>query len=461
MLFNSLFFLLVSLPVSWAAYAFVERAAPGSRVTFLVLLSLLFYGSFDLRFVPLLAGSILVNWLLAGAFASRLQQGWLIPMAIMVNLALLGTFKYLDFLAGILALLPGASVPRVLLALPLGISFFTFQQIMYLSDLRAGRTEHVRLLDYALYVAFFPRVIAGPLVEPRAFFPQLPTHGAPPVQAEWIARGLALLTLGLAKKVMIGDTIGSFVDPIYGRLTAGARPSIAEAWEATLGYTFQLYFDFSGYTDMALGLALLFGIVLPQNFDAPYRSNSIQDFWRRWHITLSFFLRDYLYIPFGGSRYGVPRQLLALFATMALGGLWHGAGWTFVVWGALHGVALGTHVLWRKAGLVMSNPAAWALTFAFIALTWVLFRAPTFSAAADVYAGLVGLTPAGLGSATSGFWPMVAGAAALAIVGPTAWEVAQRLEPVGWAAAALALLLAAILLKVGDDANFDFIYAQF
>ncbi len=461
MLFNSLFFLLVFLPTSWAAYALLGRAAPGWRVAFLVLLSLLFYGSFDPRFVPLLVGSVLVNWLLAGAFASRPQQGWLIPVAITINLALLGIFKYLDFFAGILALLPGTSVQEIHLALPIGISFFTFQQIMYLSDLRAGRTEHVGLLDYTLYVAFFPRVIAGPLVEPRAFFPQLPTRDTPPVHTEWIARGLALLTLGLAKKVMIGDTLGSYVDPIYSRLAAGARPSVAEAWEATLGYTFQLYFDFSGYTDMALGLALLFGIVLPQNFDAPYRSNSIQDFWRRWHITLSLFLRDYLYIPFGGSRYGVPRQLLALFATMTLGGLWHGAGWTFVAWGALHGLALGSHVLWRKAGLVMPNPVAWALTFAFIALAWVLFRAPTFSAAADVYAGLVSLTPAGFGGAAQGFWPLAAGAAALAMIGPTAWEVSQRLEPVRWAAAALALLLTAVLLKVGDDANFDFIYAQF
>jgi D-alanyl-lipoteichoic acid acyltransferase DltB (MBOAT superfamily) len=373
MLFNSLIFLLVFLPAACALYALVERAAPSLRVGFLALLSLAFYGSFDRRFVPLLVASVLANWLFAGAFA-RTSRAWLIPVAIGLNLALLGGFKYLDFFAEVLALLPGAAVPRVEFALPLGISFFTFQHIMYLSDLRAGRTKHVGLLEYGVYVAFFPRVIAGPLVRPAELFPQLALDGLPFIQAERIARGLTLLTLGLAKKVLVGDELGAYVDPIYSRIAGGARPSIAEAWEATLGYTFQLYFDFSGYTDMALGLALLFGIVLPQNFQAPYRSTSIQDFWRCWHITLSSFLRDYLYVPFGGSRSGVPRQLFALLATMTLGGLWHGAGWTFVVWGALHGVALGAHVLWRRAGLAMPDAAGWVLTFGFVALAWVLFR---------------------------------------------------------------------------------------
>ncbi|NNM74958.1 MBOAT family O-acyltransferase [Enterovirga aerilata] len=459
MLFNSLVFLLLFLPAAWAGYAAVVRTLPRGRTAYLVLVSFVFYASFDLRFVPVLAASILLNWLLAAVFV-RSGRGPLITIGIAANLLLLGIFKYLDFFGGLLALIPGVTPPRYDLALPLGISFFTFQHVMYLSDLRSGRTRHAGLLDYALYVAFFPRVIAGPLVRPADLLPQLAERAALPA-AETVARGLALLVLGLAKKVFVGDPLGAFVDPIYARVATGAIPTIAEAWQATLGYTFQLYFDFSGYTDMALGLALLFGIVLPQNFDAPYRAVSIQDFWRRWHITLSLFLRDYLYIPFGGNRHGVPRQVLALFATMALGGLWHGAGWTFVAWGALHGIALGTHLIWRKAGRAMPDALGWACTFAFVSLAWVLFRAPDFAAATAIYAGLAGLSAGGLGQPSSDFWQLAAIAAALATLGPTAWSLSRKLPPLRWAAAALGLVLVAVLLKVGDDANADFIYAQF
>jgi alginate O-acetyltransferase complex protein AlgI len=459
MLFNSLLFLLAFLPAAWLAHAAVWRFAPGLGTAYLVVVSFLFYASFDLRFVPLLAASVVLNWLVAGAFAKG-GRASLVTAAIGANLALLGVFKYLDFFGGLVGLLPGIAPPRFDLALPLGISFFTFQHIMYLSDLRSGRTGHVGLLDYALYVAFFPRVIAGPLVRPAEFFPQLAATAAL-ASAETVARGMALFVFGLAKKVFLGDPLGASVDPVFARIAAGAQPGMAEAWQATLGFTFQLYFDFSGYTDMALGLALLFGIVLPQNFDAPYRANSIQDFWRRWHITLSLFLRDYLYVPFGGNRHGLPRQVLALFATMALGGLWHGAGWTFVAWGALHGLALGIHLVWRKAGWSMPDALGWVLTFAFVALAWVLFRAPSFGAATAVYAGLLGLTPAGPAHAASSFWQLLTFGAGLAIVGPTAWTLSQKLPPLRWAAAAIALLLVGLLLKVGDDANADFIYAQF
>ena len=459
MLFNSLVFLLAFLPASWAGHLAILRFAPALRTPFLVLVSGLFYASFDLRLVPLLGTSILANWLLAGVFLHSGRRP-LVSVGIAANLLLLGIFKYLDFFGGLVGLVPGVTPPHVNLALPLGISFFTFQHIMYLSDLRSGRTSHVGLLDYALFIAFFPRVIAGPLVRPAELLPQLAAAPAFP-SAESVARGLALFVFGLAKKVLVGDPLGAHVDPIYARIVAGAQPTCLEAWQATLGYTFQLYFDFSGYTDMALGLALLFGIVLPQNFDAPYRAHSIQDFWRRWHITLSLFLRDYLYIPFGGNRHGLPRQVLALFATMALGGLWHGAGWTFVAWGALHGIALGLHLVWRKAGLSMPDALGWLLTFAFVALAWVLFRAPSFSAATAVYAGLLGLAPAGPGLSTGTFWPLLAVAAALATLGPTAWTLSRSLPPLRWAATATALLLLAALLKVGDDFNADFIYAQF
>ncbi|KMO38798.1 acyltransferase [Methylobacterium tarhaniae] len=455
--FNSLPFLLLFLPVALGLHALCVARRPGWRVAWLAGLSFVFYGWWDLRFVPLLAGSVAVNWLAGEAWLRTGHR--IIPVAaIVLDLGLLGLFKYLGFFAGLVDAVTGAEVPLVSLAFPLGISFFTFQHIAYLVDLRRGTAERMTLSEYAVYVAFFPRVIAGPLVRPAELSGQL--RLPEPASADRAARGLMLLTAGLAKKVFLGDGLGTFVDPVWAAAAAGGQPDLAAAAQATIGYALQLYFDFSGYTDMALGLALLFGIALPDNFRAPYRAVSIQDFWRRWHITLSSFLRDYLYIPFGGSRHGVPRQLLALLATMALGGLWHGAGLTFVAWGAAHGVALGLHVLWRRAGLALPDFAGLLATLGFVCLAWVLFRAPDFATALSVYRGLVGLGTDATGSA-AGFWPLAAGAAALAILGPTARETVDSLVPRAWAAAATALLLAAILLQVGNDANQAFIYARF
>jgi D-alanyl-lipoteichoic acid acyltransferase DltB (MBOAT superfamily) len=459
MLFNSLVFLLLFLPGSLLLLALAEQVAPRSRLPILVLLSFVFYGWWDLRFVPLLAASIVLNWAAGGIYA-RTRQGWVIPLAIVADLALLGLFKYLGFFADLLNALPGASLPHVDLAFPIGISFFTFQHVMYLADLRAGRTEPVGLMRYALYVAFFPRVLAGPLVRPNEFMAQLgePAWSRPDAAARF-ARGLMLLIAGLAKKVFLSDPLGAFVNPVFANAAKGVGPSVIEGWQAILGYTFQLYLDFSGYTDMALGLALMLGIVLPQNFDAPYRASSIQDFWRRWHITLSLFLRDYLYIPMGGSRHGLTRQLLALIATMALGGLWHGAGLTFVAWGAVHGLALAAHVLWRKEGLAMPAALGVLCTFVFVALAWVLFRAPSFAAAVAIYKGAFGA--GGLGKVDTGFWPLLAVCGVFAVVGPTVWRAVHRVPPGRWIAVAATVLLVLVLLKVGDDANFEFIYAQF
>jgi D-alanyl-lipoteichoic acid acyltransferase DltB (MBOAT superfamily) len=454
MLFNSLVFLLLFLPCAVVLHELVSRARPTWRVPLLVALSIVYYASWDAGFAPLLAASIILNWLAAKVFAST-RLPILITVAIALNLLLLGVYKYLDFFT---ALLPGASAAPIGLAVPLGISFFTFQHIMYLADMKAGRTGPATLGRYALYVAFFPRLIAGPLVRPGEFFPQLDSAPLGGAQfAERLALGLMLLTAGLAKKVFLGDPLADLVDPVYAGVAAGTAPTVLEAWQATLGYTFQLYFDFSGYTDMALGLALLFGIVLPQNFQAPYRATSIQDFWRRWHITLSHFLRDYLYIPFGGSRHGLPRQVLALFATMLLGGLWHGAGWTFIAWGGAHGAALGVHLIWRKAGFAMPSALGWVLTLLFVALAWVLFRSPSFSAALTIYGRLLGFGPLGVDFQ----WPLLAVAALIATVGPTTLDSLRRAAPSRWAGVLAALLLSAVLLKVGDDSNRDFIYAQF
>jgi alginate O-acetyltransferase complex protein AlgI len=458
MLFNSFPFLLAFLPAALLVHALVERFRPGWRLPVLVLLSFVFYGFWDWRFVPLLAASILLNWLIAQAYL-RTRRTALITAAIVANLGLLAAFKYFNFFAEMAAQVSGFAVPRYDIVLPLGISFFTFHHIMYLTDLRAGRAPGFDLVRYALYIGFFPQVLAGPLVRWSEILHQFDERPyRRPEAHERFARGILLLVFGLAKKVFLGDPLAAYVNPVFEAAAAGRAPiSLIEAWQATLGFTFEIYFDFSGYTDMALGTALMLGIVLPQNFEAPYRSASLQEFWRRWHMTLSRFLRDYLYIPLGGSRNGLSVQLGALLATMTLGGLWHGAGLTFVAWGVVHGVGLGAGILWRRAGFRMAKPVGWALTMMFVMLAWVLFRAPSFGAAIRIYEALLGLGPVGAGFK----WRAIAAAAAIAILGPTAWVLAHKAPPSRWIALIVAALFVVALFKIGGDGNYEFIYFQF
>lgn len=459
MLFNSFIFLLLFLPFSLLVHWLAERFRPEWRLPLLLLLSFAFYSYWDWRFAPLLAASIGLNWVLARIFCQA-RLGWLITLAICVNLLVLGVFKYAGFFA---SFIPGMTMKGVDVfgsgdALPLGISFFTFHHVMYLVDLRAGRAPQVGLVKYGLYIAFFPQVLAGPLVRWSEILHQF--DGRPYARsdaAERFARGLLLLCAGLAKKVLIGDPLAAYVNPVFQEAANGGVITLVQGWQATLAFTFQIYFDFSGYTDMALGIALLFGVVLPQNFETPYRSLSLQDFWRRWHMTLSRFLRDYLYIPLGGNRHGLPLQIGALFITMALGGLWHGAGMTFVAWGAAHGLALGVGLLWRRAGLPMPATLGWLLTFLFVVFTWVLFRAGSFDAALRIYEGMLGLTSIGAGFK----WRAIAIAAAVALIGPTAWVAVHKAPPSRVLAVVAAIAFTLILFKIGDDANYEFIYFQF
>lgn len=463
MLFNSFPFLLVFLPLALLMHWAVERFAPSWRLLLLAALSFAFYGYWDWRFVPLMALSILLNWWMAEAFIKSrgeggIGKGWIITWAIVLNLAVLAVFKYFNFFAGMAALVPGLALPKSELALPLGISFFTFHHAMYLTDLKRGEAPRFDLVRYALYISFFPQVLAGPLVRWREIMHQFDER--PYLRsdaAERFARGLMLLTVGLVKKVYIGDPLSDYANPVFAAAAAGKAVSVVEAWQGTLAFTFQIYFDFSGYTDMALGLALLFGIVLPPNFNAPYRAMSLQDFWRRWHMTLSRFLRDYLYIPLGGSKYGLPMQLWALFATMALGGLWHGANWTFVAWGVAHGVGLGVGVLWQRAGWPMPPLLGWAVTFLFVVLCWVLFRAQSFEAAVIIYKGLFGLAEWGFGFK----WRAILLAAVVAVIGPIAWDAVHRAPPWRSVAVLCATAFVVVLFKIGDDANYEFIYFQF
>ncbi|MBV8446601.1 MAG: MBOAT family protein [Hyphomicrobiales bacterium] len=456
MLFNSFPFLLVFLPAALLIQALAERYASPLRLQVLLALSLIFYGYWDWRFVPLIVASILVNWIVARLFGKR-RPTFVLPLAIVANLLVLGVFKYAGFFAALANAIGGLDLPELRFALPLGISFFTFHHVMYLADLDAGIAPLYGLTRYGLYIAFFPQVLSGPLVRWSEVMHQFDARAFGEGWQERFGRGLILIAFGLAKKTIFGDGLANYANPIFNLAAEHAALTVMQAWEGVLAFTLQIYFDFSGYTDMALGIALMFGISLPQNFNVPYRATSIADFWRRWHMTLSRFLRDYLYIPLGGNRHGLARQLLALLVTMALGGLWHGAALTFVAWGLVHGLGLGVGVLWRKAGLHMPALVGWALTLLFVVLAWVLFRAPSFEVAEKLYLTLAGAAP--LGSALK--WRLLVPAAAFAMIGPTAYDIAMKARPSKGLAVALALAVVLLLLELGNEQNYEFIYFQF
>jgi D-alanyl-lipoteichoic acid acyltransferase DltB (MBOAT superfamily) len=394
-LFNSYPFVLLFLPATLLGAFLLRNTGRVGLGLWLLGASTLFYVWWDIRYLPLLAGSILLNYL-AAVLIERTRSTALLALTIAANLATLGLFKYLGFFSSIAdALLPW-DLTVAALALPLGISFFTFHQIGYQVDRWRGQSRKHDLLDYALFVGFFPQLIAGPILRQDELLPQLRNLTGP--RARNILIGLAFFSIGLFKKVVLADNFGLYATPVFD-LAKTSQPDTATAWQGALAYTFQLYFDFSGYSDMAIGLARMFGIRLPINFNAPYRAASITEFWRRWHVTLGRFLRDYLYFPLGGNRVAPARQFVNLFLVMLLGGLWHGAAWTFVIWGALHGLALASHRLWVR---LFGPPSvryvwrciAWAATFLFVVVTWVLFRADSLPAAGRVLGAMVGMSGA-------------------------------------------------------------------
>jgi len=318
----------------------------------------------------------------------KIHKKSLLTFGIITNLFLLGYFKYTDFFLENFNLAFDGSIPLLHLALPLAISFFTFQQIAYLVDSYRGETAEYDFLNYALFVTFFPQLIAGPIVHHAEMMPQFASKWNLVKNYKNIATGLFIFSIGLFKKVVIADTFAKWATAGFDHAEV---LNLIEAWATSLSYTFQLYFDFSGYTDMAIGAALLFNIKLPINFNSPYKALDIQDFWRRWHITLSRFLRDYIYIPLGGNRKGSFRTYTNLLATFILGGIWHGAGWTFVFWGFLHGMALVVHRGWKALGFTMPRVLAWFITFNFINIAWVFFRAKEWSDAVKVLRSMFSL----------------------------------------------------------------------
>lgn len=392
MLFNSFEYIGLFLPLTMVGF-FILRSLglPNAIKGFLAAASLAFYGYWRPTYLLLLISSVLINYLVGCLLGcNRLgRHKWLIlSSGVVFNIILLGYFKYAYFVANNFAFLSGVKVDVGVIILPLAISFFTFQQIAYLVDTYQGKTTSTDLVSYVLFVTFFPQLIAGPIVRHKEMQYQYDNMGKTPVDYGEIYAGLLLFSIGLFKKTVIADSFAVWADRGFDVL---ASLELTTAWITSLCFTFQLYFDFSGYTDMALGSACFFGIKLPVNFNSPYRATSIRDFWRRWNVTLSRFLRDYVYIPIGGNRLSVSRTYVNILITFLIGGLWHGAGWTFLVWGALHGIGSIAERFLKRLGLWVPKWLGWFITFNFVNMCWVFFRARDFEQAFKVIRGMLGL----------------------------------------------------------------------
>jgi D-alanyl-lipoteichoic acid acyltransferase DltB (MBOAT superfamily) len=396
MLFNSVPFMFVFLPVALAGFFLLgSRGWRTGAVLWLALASLAFYGWDDpSRLLPILLASIAFNFLVGRALLA-----WRSPvhlaLGLLGNLVLLGHFKYAAFLVDAFGSVTGIAVRPPNVLLPIGISFFTFTQIAFLVDAYRYEARPYAPWHYLLFVSFFPHLIAGPIYHHREIIPQLERSETYRPDAANLGLGATWFTLGLAKKVLLADSLVGYVTPAFAAVAAGTPVGFADGWIAVLGFALQLYYDFSGYSDMAIGLALMFGVRFPLNFDSPYKATSLIDFWRRWHMTLSRFLRDYLYIPLGGNRRGPGRRYVNLAITMLLGGLWHGAGWTFVIWGGLHGIGLIVNHAWRASAVsrraAIPSSVAQGLTLAFVVLAWVPFRARDVAAALVMWASMAGV----------------------------------------------------------------------
>ena len=457
MLFSTYTFLFQFLPAVALAFAAARRHSPRAGILVLAGASLFFYGAWRPVYLLLLIASVAANFSLGLRMEDPLRRRATGLFGVALNLALLCYFKYTNFIFDSISALTGAPLPFVNIVLPLGISFFTFQQIAYLVDVMRGAKVERDIVSYTLFVSFFPHLIAGPLVHHAEMIPQF-KRGRTSRSAVLAARGLAIFAAGLFKKVVIADNLAQFVSPVFAHLDAGGGVTTQWAWLATLSYTLQIYFDFSGYSDMAVGLALLFGIRLPVNFRSPYKAASIVEFWRCWHITLSRFLRDYLYIPLGGNRLGEQRRYLNLMLTMLLGGLWHGAGWNFLIWGGLHGLYLSANHLWQASrlarksvpagkksakefrdvfgngfSLAISRAISWAITFFAVVIAWVFFRARTAVGAWQMLSGLFGFQAGSSAYASPGI---------LRLMDLPVLVGEERLLLIGGGAVALALLIA-------------------
>lgn len=399
MLFNSPVYFLIFLPLVFSIYFLLNKwsSKSGSKAI-LLLASLFFYGWYNIFNLPLIIFSIYFNFYIGRYIISHNdinKRKRIAFIAIIVNLLLLGFFKYLNFVILNFNILISyfdfnIFIPLFDIALPLAISFFTFQQIAYIVDIYRNKTKEYSFSNYALFVSFFPQLIAGPIVHHKEMMPQFASKRRKTINIYNIYRGLQYFAFGLLKKVVIADTLSHKVVDIG--MASYKQLDFVTGWFLVLAYTLQLYFDFSGYCDMARGSAFLFNIKLPVNFNSPYKAVNIQDFWRRWHISLSTFLRDYIYIPLGGSRVTNIHIYMNILITFVLGGIWHGAGWNFLLWGVWHGIGIIVYLLFKKyVHLLIPSLVARVVTFVFVAYGWVFFKSENFTQIKDILSAISGL----------------------------------------------------------------------
>lgn len=386
MLFNSFIFIFIFLPITLTGYFLLnsygkEQLAKG----FLVLASLYFYSYFNYKYTYLILFSILVNYFLGSILSKSTNKNkqntsikFCFILGLFINIGMLFYFKYYDFFIENLNFAFKTNLSILNLMLPLGISFFTFQQLSFLIDSYKGKSRKYDFLSYCLFVTFFPQLIAGPIVLPEEMLPQFENHKNKRINYENLNKGLYLFSIGLAKKVLIADSIAPFADSGFDKMVS---LTLVEGWLTSISYTLQLYFDFSGYCDMAMGIALMFNIILPLNFNSPYKSSNIQEFWKNWHMTLGRFLTNYLYIPLGGNRKGELKTLRNLLIVFLVSGIWHGAGWNFIIWGGLHGMSILSHRIWKNKGYKMPTIIGWIITLFSVNIFWIFFRAKDLSGA--------------------------------------------------------------------------------
>lgn len=391
MLFNSAEYLLFFLPIAACLYFWLNRRINHfAGKVWLATISVIFYGWWSINYLWLIGFSILFNYG-AALLLTRTARNFsrvVLGLAISGNILTLAYFKYADFFIATINPVLQTELPLLHLALPMGISFFTFTQIAFLVDAYRGKAREYNLVYYCLFVTYFPHLIAGPIIHHTEMMPQFASRKTSTPDWDNLYRGLLIMAIGLIKKTVLADSLAFAADEGFSSPTP---PVFHNAWITSLSYTLQLYFDFSGYTDMAIGASLIFNIKLPDNFNSPYKATNIQDFWRRWHITLSRWLRDYIYIPLGGNRHGLVQMHLAVLITFLLGGLWHGPNWTFVVWGALHGTASVLHRNWQRINVRIPTFLSWAVTFIFINAAWVFFRASNLTSAVEIIKSMVGM----------------------------------------------------------------------
>lgn len=388
MLFNSLIYIVVFLPLCTGIYFLANRHSHLMGKLWLFFASIFFYGYWNAQYIALILVSILVNFYIGMLLQNR-QDKKLLIVGILLNICLLAYYKYTNFFISNINSLYPIDIQLLHIILPLGISFFTFQKIAYLVDSYQGKCKEKHFIDFCLFVTFFPQLISGPIVHHQEMMPQFSDTKNKTVIWSNINIGMLIFSIGLFKKTVLADTLAAWVNLHFD----GQNPvTFIDAWTASISYTLQIYFDFSGYTDMAIGSAIMMNIYLPQNFNSPYRATNIKEFWERWHMTLSRWLRDYLYIPLGGNRAGSSRTYTNVLITFFLGGLWHGANWNFVIWGGMHGIATIGHKLWLMSGYKLPRYIAWALTFLFINISWVFFRATDLAQARKILHGMADIT---------------------------------------------------------------------